>query len=325
LEVKEKGSLKKKLWIYLIVLFVIGGLWGVAEFFFPKKPEETKPPRLFPYLNPAKILEIRWQRGDEMIQVNKQEGWSIIHPMTMPADTKVMEEFLRTLTALRPDGKFPLAGQELKAFGLKDPHLRIFFLAEGKWTELDLGGKTAVGKARYGKLAAASDLFLLEDFLVKELDRDLFALRDKRVFSLDLKQIQNLAIKTDNKDITFEKDPKGWRIKASPEIKVSNEKVENFLADLLRLQAIGFRESGTEDFRLGLKASRVHMKVTSQGKEAKEETLILGKEEQGRGLWAKSSRHKEAIFLAPTVLKNIPKGPEEWEEKVSVPPVKKGP
>lgn len=315
----------KKLWIYLAILLVIGGLWGAVEFYWPQKTEETKQPLLFPNLNPATILEIRWQRGDQMIQAKRLTSWAIIHPISVPADTKVMEGLLHTLSTLRPEGRFSAAGKDLSEFGLKAPQLKISFLFDGKWKEMELGEKNALGMSRYGKLSMVPEVFLLGDYISRELDRDLLTLRDKRVFSLDQKQVQALVIKTDNKPFSFARDSKGWNVKTTPEKRVITEKVETFLSDLFRLQAKGFGQSDQKKFNPGISASRIQLTLMAQGKDGREETLILGKEEPGKGFWAKSPLHKETILLEPTFLKNIPKGPEEWEEKASPAPAKKGP
>ncbi|MBA4394055.1 MAG: hypothetical protein C0407_10925, partial [Desulfobacca sp.] len=165
----------------------------------------------------------------------------------------------------------------------------------------------------------------VEDYIVKELDRDLFALRDKRVFSFDLNQVQAIEIKKDKKIFNVLRHPKGWMVKGLPEKRLNKDQVETFISDLLWLQAKGFGKSGPGDLKQGFKTSQVQVRLSSQGKGAKEEDLFLGKEEPGKGLWARSSLHQDIIMLDSTILKKIPDGPEGWEDKSPPPPAKKGP
>jgi hypothetical protein len=297
----------------------------VVEVFFPKKSEETKNPLLFPSLTAAKIQEIQWQRGSEVVHLKKNTSWVITRPISVSADSKVVEGFLQTLTTLRPEPGFSAPGKDLKEFGLEVPRGKILFLLQGKWVEIQMGNKNAVGNATYVKVSNSPDLFLIEDYIVKELDRDLLALRDKRVFSFDLNQVQGMEIKRDKNGFFLERDPKGWLVKGRPEKRLNKDKVETFISDLLWLQAKGFAESGSEDLKRGFKTPQVQVRLSSLGKGAKEENLTLGKEEPGKGLWARSSLHKDAIVLAPIILKKIPVDPEEWEEKNPPPPAKKGP
>jgi hypothetical protein len=326
LEVKEKSPLNgKKLWIYLAVLLLVFVLWGGAKLFFPKKSEEAKNPPLFPNLITGKIAEIQWQRGTEVVHLKKKSSWVIIWPISVLADSKVVEGFLQTLTTLRPERRFADSKKDLKEFGLEVPKGKILFLVEGKWTEIQLGNKNPVGNASYVKVSNLPDFFLIEDPIIKELDRDLLALRDKRVFSFDLNQVQAMEIKKDKRAYSLERDPKGWMAKDLPGKKLNQDKVETFLSDLLWLQAKGFAESGPEDLKRGFKTPQILVRLSSQGKGAKEEALILGKEEPGKGLWAKSSLHKDVIVLDPSIFKKIPDGPEEWEEKSPPQPAQKGP
>ena len=67
------------------------------------------------------------------------------------------------------------------------------------------------------------------------------------------------------------------------------------------------------------------MRLWSEGKDRREEVLILGTEIPQKGLCTMSTLHKEVVFLDPSILKKIPQGLEEWEDKTPPPAAKKGP
>jgi len=171
----------KKLWIYLSILVVVAGLWAASEFIFPKKTEELKSPSLFPKLQTDKIQEIQWQRGAEIVHLKKNKGWEIISPIAAPADTLVVENILRTLSSLRPERRFSGSGRALKEFGLDSPGVKFLFLNQGKWFEIQVGNKTAIGNDYYVRSSNSTDLFLIQEFLIRGLDRDLSDLREKKV------------------------------------------------------------------------------------------------------------------------------------------------
>lgn len=171
----------RKLWVYLSILVVVAGIWAAMEFFFPKKSGDIKNQALFPGISSAKIVEIQWRRGAEVIHLKKEGSWKIIQPISGPADSKVVEGILQTLTTLRWERKWSDPKQDLKEFGLDIPRVKILFLTQGKWFELQVGNKTAVGDNCYIKIFNSSDLFLIEEHSVRELDRDLSALNEKKI------------------------------------------------------------------------------------------------------------------------------------------------
>lgn len=171
----------RKLRIYLLGLLVVAGLYGAVFFFFPKEKEEIKPPPLFQNMAVDQIQEMAWQRESEVVHLKKGPPWRIIRPVSALADSKAVERILQTLIDLRPERKFAESKKDLSEFGLDSPKLKILFLARGKWSEIQVGNKTAVGNAYYIKTSRATNLFLIEENLVKELDLTLASLREKEV------------------------------------------------------------------------------------------------------------------------------------------------
>jgi Domain of unknown function (DUF4340) len=326
LAVKEKGSvISKKLWVYLPALLVVAGFWATITIFYPKKAEEIKIPPLFPNLTSDKIQELQWQRGQEIIHLKKKKGWEIIQPITVSADSDHMEGILQTLSSLKPERRFSEPGKNLKEFGLDYPKMRLLFLSQGKWSEIQVGNKNVAGNAYYLKSSNSTDLFLIDEYLVKELNQDLMALREKKVFSFTLDQVRGLEIRTNKKSLSLEKDTKGWISKVRPEKRLIKEKVDFFISDLLWLKAKGFAGQGSKDPKWGLKDPLYQVRLWSEGKDRREEVLILGAEIPQKGLCSMSTLHKEVVFLDPSILKKIPQGLEEWEDKTPPPAAKKGP
>jgi hypothetical protein len=180
---KEKGPVSfRKLWIYLIVLLVVTGLWVVSEFFIPKKTEGLKPRPFFKNLQTDEIQEIQWLRGTEMVHLKKKKVWEIVQPVSVPADSAVVNKIVQTLSQLSPERQLSLTtGQNLKDFGLDAPRVKILFLNQGKWLEIQVGKTTPVGNDSYIRVSNSPDLFLIQEFIVRDLDQDLSALKEKKV------------------------------------------------------------------------------------------------------------------------------------------------
>ncbi len=157
------------------------GLWAVSEFIIPRKTEGLKPSPFFTNLQPEKIQEIEWQRGAEVVHLKKNKGWEIVQPVSAPADSAAVNNILRTLSGLTPEKRFSVSEKDWKEFGLDAPRVKVLFLNQGKWVEIQIGKKTPVGNDSYVKVSNSPDLFLLPEYLVGELDQDLSALKEKKV------------------------------------------------------------------------------------------------------------------------------------------------
>lgn len=315
----------RKLWIYLVVLLLVAGTWGAVEFLFPPKTEKEKNPLLFGNLSPDKIQEIRWQRGPEEVHLKKNREWEIFQPLSARADTGAVENLLQTLTALKPERRLSEVKPGGEEFGLNPPRVKISFSAQGKWFELLVGNKTAVGRDFYVKVSTSPDLLLVQEFIIQDLDRDLFSLREKKVFSFSADQIQSLEFQSGKQVFDLEKTPEGWKQKGRSEGEINKNEVESFLNAVLQLKIKGFAGPGIKNPRWGLKSPIYQLRLGLQGVEGKGEVLSLGKEDPTNGLPATSTIHKEVFFLDPAILMKFPRDLDAWKNKSPSPSDKKGP
>ncbi|HSO72057.1 MAG TPA: hypothetical protein VLR91_05345, partial [Thermodesulfobacteriota bacterium] len=64
----------KKVRVSLAVLVVVAGAFIVSEFLIPRPAKEGDQPPIF-NLAPGTIQEIRWQRGEAVIELKKNKNW----------------------------------------------------------------------------------------------------------------------------------------------------------------------------------------------------------------------------------------------------------
>jgi hypothetical protein len=315
----------RKLWIYLAVLLFVAGIWGAGEFLFPPKTEKEKNSLLFGNLSPDKIQEIRWQRGTEAVLLKKNKEWEILKPVSARADSWTVDNLLQALTSLKPERRLSEIQPGAEEFGLNPPKVKISFFAQGKWFEILVGNKTTVGQDFYVKVSTAPDLLLVQEFIIQDLDRDLFSLREKKIFSIPVDQVQSMEFHTNQKDFYLEKTPEGWKQKGRSEGEINKKQVDSFLNEVLQFKVKGFAGPGNNKPQWGLKNPIYQIRLNPRGKEDKREILSLGKEDPKNGLCAMSTNHIEVFFLDPSILKKFPHDLEAWKTQTPSPPVKKGP
>ena len=110
----------KKVWVYLAVLVVVSGAFLVSELFIPRQAKEGAQPPIFDLI-PGAIQEIRWQRGDSVIELKKNKNWELVKPLSTPADPVVVDGVSQVLSSLKPERKFLPEGKDLNEFGLNPP------------------------------------------------------------------------------------------------------------------------------------------------------------------------------------------------------------
>ncbi|MBI5584644.1 MAG: DUF4340 domain-containing protein [Deltaproteobacteria bacterium] len=307
----------KKLWVYLAVLLVVAGVFLLSEFVFLKKPPEKETAPLLK-VTPGAIQELRWQRGAEVIELKKNKTWEIVQPLTAAADPLVLEGVLQGLSNLKAERSFQPAGKDLTEYGLNPPPTIISFTAQGRRQEIKIGAQAAVGNARYFQVAGSSAVYLAEGFSLKELDRDLLALREKRVFTLLPEQVEKVEIHSGQKTLALEKTGKGWHEKGTPDRPLSQSKVAAFIHELTGVKVRAFLEGEKEIPAWGLQVPGFRIHLTTGGGKM-EETLILGAEAPEKGLYARSSRYGSAVVIESGWKSKIPSEMAEWEEKTAPP------
>lgn len=307
----------KKLWVYLGVLVVVAGGYILSEWTSSKKtPEKETPPVV--KVTPGAIQEIRWQRGGEVIELKKNKIWEIVKPLTAPADPLVLDGVLQGVSNLRADRSFQPTGGDLTEYGLNPPQTILSFSAQGKGYEIKIGAQAAVGNARYFQVAGSSAVYLAAGLSLRELDRDLLALREKKLFSLNPEQVEKVEIRTERTNLEMDKTAKGWYAKGTPDKPLSKSKVEALITELTWAKARTFLDGEKENPAWGLQASSVRIRLTGNAGKI-EETLALGAQAPGKGLYARSSRYGPALIIDGGLAAKVPADLAEWEERTAPP------
>ncbi|MCU0579923.1 MAG: DUF4340 domain-containing protein [Desulfobacterota bacterium] len=307
----------RKLWAYLLVLLVVAGVFIFSEFVFLKKTGEKETAPILK-VTPGAIEEVRWQRGAEVIEVKKNKTWEIVQPLRAAADPLVLEGVLQGLSLLKAERSFQPSGGDLAEYGLNPPQTIISFSAQGRRQEVRIGAQATVGNARYFQASGSEPVHLVEVFSLKELDRDLLALREKKVFSLLPEQVEKVEIRSGPNNLEINRTEKGWTDKRVPGRLLSRNKVESFVGELLRVKARAFLDGEKEVPSWGLQAPSLWVRLTGGGGKT-QETLIGGAETPDKGLYARSSRFSPALIIEGGLAGKVPADPGEWEEKATPP------
>ena len=146
-------------------------------------------------VTPEEVTRFTIFKGDVAITVERGEtGWNILAPIETRADSFSPDDVARAIAELRRETVVDEAPDDLDAFGLADPELRVHWSGPEGLGEVEIGIKNPVGETRYARVAGETPVFLLDAFAVSGLDRDLYSLRDKKLLDFEVDDVTELRM-----------------------------------------------------------------------------------------------------------------------------------
>jgi len=136
--------MNKRNGLNLVLLLIVVALALVAWLEPGKKP--PPPPVHLTDLKPAQVTTIRVEQPGTAPMVLKRHGkrWRMTAPVAIAANDARVQQLLQ-LTTADSLGHDPIAGLDLKQYGLAKPKIKLFF----NETEIDFGSETPLDHRRY--------------------------------------------------------------------------------------------------------------------------------------------------------------------------------
>ena len=190
----------------------------------------------------VKQIEIHGQ--DKDIVLSKADtGWTLEKPLGVNADDTEVRTFLSALRAVRAQDFLEQPTQDLKDFGLAPPQLSVS-LALGNDNAREtvlVGGEKSEdqgGKQRYVKRGEQDTLFLVGDWILRDLDKNANDFRDKTIMQFAQDQAAKVEVKRqDGESFTLTRGPdKKWSIDKTQEGTLAEATLNQFVGDLHELR-----------------------------------------------------------------------------------------
>ena len=267
--------------IYLIILALLGGYYAYFEVYRKEQKEKlAEEERKVFHVLADDIREVKLSPagGPPIVLVREDEkSWIMREPLQTPADRMEVEELINYLN--RVERKM-VAAEEVKdpkQFGFDAPSLVIAFREKEQWKELVFGDDNPVSRDYYAKTGDHGEVFVVAESTYRLLNKDLFTLRDKSVFSLRSSEIEEVEIRKGDFQARLSKDstaPEKWVLSGEESFRVSTEKVEDVIRQFSWLRASAFdRETDENLAEYGLEPPRASLNLK---KDDTVETLLLG-------------------------------------------------
>ena len=276
----------------------------------------------------AGIIEEDLEDQDAEIILRKADlGWAMDKPISTRADDAIINTFLSSLSGLRAQDFVDEPLLEHKEFGLDPPHLSIALtLGEDKTQHTILVGNEKEvdqgAKQRYVKRADDKTLFLVGDWVFRDLNKTSRDFRDKTVAPFAKNAVARVEVQRHDGDgFQLTKNAEAaWRIDSSqedPKSKLKENALGQFVTDLHELK--GFEIVADDPSNLqtyGLRAPLVTIRAYNDAEE-KLAGLLIGETKDGETtkIFAMPEDGGSVFGLRDYVFDRLNKKPADFWEK----------
>ena len=233
----------------------------------------------------VRSLEIRVD-GDLLAAEPRAETvWTITRPVSLPADSQAISDFLDKLRFTRVKEFVAEAPRSLASYGLDRPTRVTIALGKdkGRTSQMLLFGRTEPAKQGvYAMRPGEASVLLVGEEVWKALPKNVASLRDKTVLAFDRDKVVRLEAESPKGKVLLARDGQKWQITAPEPWKADDGLVGGLLFKIRDMRAVGFLGEGPAAIRQYLAKPEVKISLWEEGARAPT-TLLLGPSPDKRG------------------------------------------
>jgi hypothetical protein len=167
--------------------------------------------------------------------------WRIELPLAAKADKVALESILDNFCQLRYDRLVEEKSRDLKPFGLDKPGIELqLFSGNRPPVSIRLGMKNGIDDSSYAALAPGGKVVSIAAYRRTDLEKDLFAFRDKKFLEIDTLAVTAMEYKREGNDLSFAKKEGRWFLEKPIYSLTQEGKVNDILASASMLEALSF-------------------------------------------------------------------------------------
>ncbi len=307
------------------ILYLIGVIALAGVYFYDIHQEriasesERKAKLLF-RIGADQIETLSIIRGKHKIVLQKtgdgvKPGWKITEPVKTAAQTFAVEELTEKLAGLKYTRVIAESPEEVGQYGLDSPILILSYRAGKLGGKLYVGSQSPTGDGIYVRIDGQKKVYLIETYDKDAIDKTLFQLRLKRLFTLNLDDVNQFTIVRDSNTWPLIKKGEKWFFKDDPRFPVDPLKVNSLLIRFTRIEASSFEEEIAQDLHpYGLDQPRASI-MLSNGK--KRETLLFGNRDRKHStrIYAKLQDRPTVVTVSKWLIEDLPKKRKDLKKK----------
>jgi len=183
------------------------------------------------------------QKDKKFVFSLRDTVWRLEEPLAAKADKVALESILDNFCPLKYDRLVSEDAGDLKEFGLDKPEIELRLFARGgshPAHTVMLGMKNTLDSSSYARLAGSARVVSIASYRRNDLEKDLFAFRDKRFFELDSLAVTSMTCRHENSSFAFNKKDGQWFMDRPISSLVQEAKISEILSAAAMLEAKSF-------------------------------------------------------------------------------------
>jgi hypothetical protein len=269
----------------------------------------------------ADVTQLTLTRPGDSVELKREgDAWQMAAPVRARADRGPVEEVITSALTAKMDREIAAAPPSLADFGLDKPAAELTMtLKDGKQLALVLGGKSPTGVWVYAKERDKPNVFVIGDSVLRDATRPASDFRDKTILAFDRQQVTGLEVVTRDDTLVLEAADKGWQLAKPVALGADGETVSGFLEKLGAAKVKEFVAEAPPSLEpYGLDRPWKVTLHTGKDKERASRTLLIGKAEAGKGIYAMRDGESSVLLMPEDVWTALPKNVAAVRDKTVV-------
>jgi hypothetical protein len=207
--------------------------------------------------------------GKEWVLEKKGADWFVQGPKAYRADPAEVGAMLSAVRFMSAQDFIQGDAADRKRYGLDPPRLRLTLSFGDGRRDIHFGGSKQQSGEVYLALDSAPTVYTVRSEVVKLLDKDPLALRDKTLLRFSMDEVGRLRIERPGDSLALVRsENNNWRIEAAKKDSIAEESVTRYLRALSDLRATRFVDDDAKDLkRFGLDQPTLRISLeTKEGK-----------------------------------------------------------
>jgi Domain of unknown function (DUF4340) len=234
----------------LLLLVVAAGLGAYLYFIDAKKPvgETTVKQKIFSF-DAAMIEQVQLKANSGSTTLKKgTDGWSIVQPVSAPADQNNASDVAASLANLEQDRVVDENATDLKPYGLAPPRIDVSFNVAGEKDphRLQIGDKSPTSVGVYARVPESNKVYLVSTSVDTSLNRSTLDLRDKTALKFDQEKVDSVELVSKDQQIRIVRSGDEWKLVKPVEAPADLTSVEGLIGQLHSSQMAALKESPEE-------------------------------------------------------------------------------
>jgi hypothetical protein len=308
--------------VLAVLLVAVGVFYYVYDVRMAPEREkvEARKGRVFTAESPD-VTQLTLKRPTESVELKREgDAWQMVDPVHARADRGPVEEVITNVLTAKIDREIAAAPPSLAEFGLDKPAAELTLtLKDGKQLGLVLGGKNPTGVWVYARERDKPNVFVLGESVLRDATRPVSDFRDKTILAFDRQQVTGLEIVTRDDTLTLEPVENRWKLTRPVALAADGETVGTFLEKLGAAKVKEFvAEAPPSLAPYGLDRPWRVTLHTGKDKERASRTLLVGKVDPGKGVYAMRAGESSVLLVPEDVWTALPKNVAVVRDKTVV-------